>query len=92
MRERKQNIGVKVMLNAELLQALERAANELNVGKSTLLRLVITQYLKPWLSPSLQPQPQASPVPPRAKGLERAGDDWADEAQLFEKTGGGESG
>jgi hypothetical protein len=94
VRERKQNIGVKVMLNAELLQALERAANELNVGKSTLLRLVITQYLKPWLSPSLQPQPQASPVPPRAKGLERVGEDWGDEPQPFikEKAGGGEGG
>ena len=96
MRERKQNIGVKVMLNAELLQALERAANELNVGKSTLLRFVITQYLKPWLSPSLQPQRiSASPVGPGAMGLEVAGPETGgDEPQLIskEKAGGGEGG
>jgi hypothetical protein len=96
MRKRKHTVGVKVMLSEELLRALERAANELNVGKSTLLRLVITQYLKPWLSPSLQPQRlSASPVGPGARGLEVAGPETGgDEPQPLtkEKAGGGEGG
>jgi hypothetical protein len=87
-------VDLTVLLPPELAEALEQASRDKGIGKSTLVRMLLADYLKPWLSPSLQPQPQASPVPPRAKGLERAGDDRADEAQLIskEKTGGGEGG
>jgi hypothetical protein len=92
MRERRQTIGIKVMLSPELAEALEHAAREMNVGKGTLVRLILVSYLKPWLSPDLQPRRlPASPVGPGAKGLEVAGPEGRDEAH-FEKERGGESG
>jgi hypothetical protein len=80
---------IAVLLPEDMYRAIERIAQEKQVPKGVLVRMILAEYL------SLQPQRlPASPLPLGAKGLEHMGEDWGDEPQPFmkEKAGGGESG
>jgi hypothetical protein len=88
-------VGLLVLLPPELADALERYTQERGVSKSALVRMLLSEHLKPYLGP--QP-PRSGPVGPGAPALKGAGfagpEAGRDEARplIKEKAAGGEGG
>jgi hypothetical protein len=91
---RRMTIGLLVLLPRELADALERYTQERGVSKSALVRMLLSEHLKPYLEPQPPPSGPVGPGAPALKGAGLAGPEAGrDEARpLVGRGEGGESG